>query len=115
MKKVILSSVLFLSCLTNFAGEFTGAGAVVNTVLTRAGFTPQGLRSQGLRVVAPKGNIQLDDIRYIVTSKKLLEYRDLDHIDFKVPSSASSLSDVRSFEARSQKVRKSEVKALIVD
>jgi len=63
----------------------------------------------------PKGSIQLDNIRYIVTNNSLLDYNGLDHIDFKIPSAASSLSDVRTFESFPEKVKSSEIKALIID
>jgi hypothetical protein len=115
MKHLVLLLLTMLLITPSFAGEFTGAGSAVSKELRRAGFTQSSLDNSGLKVVRTSGQVELDDVRYIVTNDGLIKYNNLDHVDFKVPSAARRMKDVKSFQYGPRKISQGQIKALIID
>lgn len=115
MKHLILLVMTMILMTPLYAGEFTGAGSAVSKELQRAGFTQRSLDNSGLTVVKASGRVQLDDVRYIIINSNVVEYNNLEHIDFKVPSAARTMRDVKSFQYGGMKISQGQIKALIIN
>jgi len=101
------------------AGEVTGAGRQVQTILSNHNFTPQRLQSMGLTVklgeVTGAGRVHVDDVRMLVTNKGVYEVDNLHNIKFKHPSAGKFVSEVKSFDFPTRKLKKSQVLAYILE
>jgi len=120
MKKTLISiliSFLFLSS-NLWAGEITGAGQRALEVLQANRISVETLRNQGMQVMLGEVTgggmkISLDRIQMVVTNKKVLNMRDVSHIDFKHPSAAKTLRDVKALEFNRDKVKVKQLNAII--
>jgi hypothetical protein len=119
MKKLILICTLFSTLnISLIAGEFTGAGAVVESVLKRNNLSMAGLRRDGFKVllgeVTGAGKaVPLDALKFIVTKKDLMPMSEVTHINFKSPSAAKNLSDIKALEFNLKRVSAGNIKAVI--
>ena len=112
--------MIFISMITmsSFAGEVTGAGKVVDSVLKRSGLNKERLQIAGLQVkmgeVTGAGRIHVDDLSHIVTKKEVLSVDNIQHVEFVNPSQGKFTGEVKSFIFPEVKVKKKTVLAYIV-
>ena len=119
MKSLLVFVLSFLT-ISLSAGEVTGAGAAVNAVLKRHQLSLQTLRNSGHKVILGEvtgagKKVDLDRIKFIVTKKELHNLNNTTHIQFKFPSEAKKVEDVKFFEFDRKKINPKQVKALILN
>ncbi len=115
---IVICSLLSLFNISLCAGEFTGAGAVVENVLRRNNLSINGLKREGFKVllgeVTGAGRaVPVDAVEYIVTKKEVMPMSDVTHINFKNPSAAKHLSDIKAFDFDQKRVLLNKVKGVV--
>ncbi|PIP94293.1 MAG: hypothetical protein COW00_03415 [Bdellovibrio sp. CG12_big_fil_rev_8_21_14_0_65_39_13] len=119
MKNLILVIVFILTSQLLWAGEVTGAGQRVDQILKNHGMSRQQLASRGLKVLMGEvtgagKTIQVEDLEFVVAKNKIYNQEALTHIEFKIPSAARVLTDIKSLEFGSSQVDVLEIDAFIV-
>ncbi|MFT6070783.1 MAG: hypothetical protein ACJAT2_000656 [Bacteriovoracaceae bacterium] len=117
-----LTLVTFLMVLAwmmevSFAGEVTGAGAA--KLLVQHEYSVTDLKNSGHKILFGEltgagKRMNLDRVKLVITKTKVFEINKADHVEFKHPSNAKSLSDVSFLEFGTQKVGSAQIEALVV-
>ena len=119
-----MKTFLKLICITLFytstlmAGEFTGAGAVVESVLQKNNLSIAKLQNEGFKVLLGEvtgagKSVPLDALEYVVTKKELMRMNDVTHINFKNPSAAKALGDIRGLEFNGKRVSIGKIQGVV--
>ena len=93
-----------------YSGEMTGAGSAALKVLESHQMSLSKLKSSGHKVILGEMTgagraVELDRIVYIVTTKELFNLDQADHVEFKFPSQAKAIKDVKHFEFGAKKIK----------
>jgi hypothetical protein len=117
-----LTMITFLMVLAwmmevSYAGEVTGAGAA--KLLVQNQYSVTQLQESGHKILFGEltgagKRMNLDRVKLVITKTKVFEIKQADHVEFKHPSSAKSLTDVRFLEFGNQKIGLSQIEALVV-
>lgn len=119
MKNLILVIIFIITSQFVMAGEVTGAGQRVDQILKNNGLSRQMLASKGLKVLMGEvtgagKTIQVEDLEFVIAKNKIYSQDSLTHIEFKIPSAARVLTDIKSLEFGSSQVNVVEIDAFIV-
>ena len=117
-----LTIITFLMVLSwmmevSYSGEVTGAGAA--KLLVQSEYSVTELKQSGHKILFGEltgaGKLMnLDRVKLVITKNKVFDINKADHVEFKNPSAAKSLTDVSFLEFGTQKVGASQIEALVV-
>lgn len=101
----------------SYSGEVTGAGAA--KLLVQNEYSVTELQQSGHKILFGEltgagKRMNLDRVKLIITKQKVFAVSKADHVEFKHPSNAKSLTDVNFLEFGSQKIGLSQIEALVV-
>lgn len=117
-----LTLVTFLMVLAwmmevSYSGEVTGAGAA--KLLVQNQYNVTELKETGHKILFGEltgagKRMNLDRVKLVITKTKVFEINKADHVEFKHPSNAKSLTDVNFLEFGTQKVSANQIEALVI-
>ena len=115
-----LTLIIVIMILSNvvWAGEVTGVGRQVETILKKAQLSKLKLKEMGLKLkmgeVTGAGKIHVDDIALLVMKNKVVNFKSVDYIEFSHPSQAKFVSEVDSFSIDGKPFTRSKILAYII-
>jgi len=117
--KIIAFLIITLIAQKSFAGETTGAGAPIKALLSKVNLNQQKIEASNLQLVLGEvtgagKTINLDRLKYVLTKNNIYSVDKLTHVQYKHPSLAKSIQDVKSFEFETWQVKAPEIKALVI-
>lgn len=117
MKTIATILSLFVFLGSTHAGEVTGAGRALE-VLAAHNLSVQALKNQGYKVLLGEvtgagKSINLDRINMVLTKNKVFNMNSASHIEFKHPSAAKALKDVRHLEFNSSRVKINQLNGIV--
>ena len=120
MKAISIILSLMMTIGMTQAGEVTGAGKVAAEVLAAHNMSVQQLKAQGLKVLLGEvtgagKSINLDRINAVVTKNKVFKMNHASHIEFKHPSAAKALQDVKHLEFNAARVRVNQLNGIVYE
>lgn len=119
IKPLITFLTLLIMMTIGQAGEVTGAGMEAREILKAHNIDLQQLNNQGFRLLFGEHTgagkeMNLDRVNMVLAGKSVYYVSNADHIEFKYPSSAKSLNDVKYLEYGMKKVQIGNIKAMVV-
>ncbi len=117
--KLIVVLIIVLIAQNSFSGEVTGAGMPLKTILSKANLNKQKISDANLELVLGEVTgagraINLDRLKYVLTKNNIYSVNNLTHVQFKHPSLAKNIDDVKSFEFESWRIKSPDIKGLII-
>ena len=119
MKAIAIFMTLMLTLGVTQAGEVTGAGRAIE-VLAAHNMSVQQLKQQGLKVLLGEvtgagKSINLDRINAVVTKNKVFKMNHATHVEFKNPSAAKALRDVKHLEFNAARVKVNQLNGIVYE
>jgi len=118
MNKLALIFILLMISFFSEAGETTGAGKEVQTILMANNYSTKRLNDLGLSVrlgeVTGAGKVHVDDLRMLVTKKGIYQVDNLHGIEFNHPSAGKFVKEIKKFSFPAETVKKNKVLAYII-
>lgn len=114
----LLIFVVFSSFST--AGEFTGAGGPMKKLLKEYKLSKEELKDRGLEVmlgeVTGAGmSVPLENLRAVLSEKKVFHIDNLSHIKYVRPSAGKALNDVEAYEFYGKPINIQKVEGYLVE
>lgn len=110
--------ILLLISGVLYAGEFTGAGQELSSLLQARGLSISKLQNDGHQIIVGEftgagREIEVDRIRYFSTAKAIYPQQEVIHYQYKYPSDSRSFGDLLALEVQTKNINAREIRAII--